>query len=63
MTQYILEIARKRGIKNVVAYLLEDNAAMLHIFKKFGFTVRKEEDSLQVELLLEPVPSLGEGLT
>jgi acetyltransferase len=50
MTSYILEIARRRGIKKVVAFVLEDNAGMLHIFKKFGFSARKEEDMYHVEL-------------
>ena len=56
MTRYILEIARKRGIKKVIAYVLEDNAAMLHIFKKFEFAARREEEMFRVELVLDPVP-------
>ena len=56
MTRYILEIARKRGIKKVIAYVLEDNASMLFLFRKFGFTGRKEEDMFVVELRLDPAP-------
>jgi acetyltransferase len=52
MTRYILEIARARGIRNVYAYVLEDNLAMLHLFKKFNFTCRREEDCWRVELQL-----------
>ena len=56
MTRYILEIARKRGVKKVYAYVLEDNASMLFLFRKFGFTGRKEEDMFVVELRLDPAP-------
>ena len=55
MTRYILEIARVRGIKKVYAYVLEDNTAMLNLFKKFNFTFRREEDMWEAELKLEPV--------
>jgi acetyltransferase len=58
MTRHILEIARKRGIKKVYAYVLEDNADMLRLFEKFKFTSRKEEDLFRVELLLDPVTAL-----
>ena len=57
MTRYILEIARKRGIRKVYAYLLEDNVAMLEIFKNFNFTIQRDEDFWRVELLLEPAPA------
>ncbi len=52
MTRYILEIAKKRGIKKVYAYVLEDNDGMLHIFKKFGFSGHKEGEMYRVELKL-----------
>jgi len=55
MTRYILEIARSRGIKQVYAYLLEDNAKMLDLFLKFGFTARREDDMYRAELLVDPV--------
>ena len=58
MTGYILEIARSRGIKKVVAYVLEDNDAMLRLFEKFRFTRRREEDMFRVELILEPAAVL-----
>jgi acetyltransferase len=56
MTRYILEIARKRGIKKVVAYVLEDNSGMLHLFKKFRFTTRREDEMIRAELALDAVP-------
>lgn len=58
MTHYILEIARDRGLKKVYAYLLANNADMLHLFLKFKFTPRWEEGMYHVELLLDPVPAL-----
>lgn len=58
MSRYILEIARKRGIKKVYAYLLEDNDVMLHIFKKFGFIQKKEEDLYRIELTLDTANAL-----
>jgi acetyltransferase len=59
MTRYILEIARKREIKKVYAYVLDDNAAMLQLFKNFNFTSRREEDCWRVELLLDSVTVSG----
>jgi acetyltransferase len=58
MTSYILEIAGKRGIKKVYAYVLEDNTSMLNLAKKFNFTCRREEDYWRLELQLNPVPAL-----
>jgi acetyltransferase len=52
MTRYILDIARQRGTRKVVAFVLEDNAAMLHLFRKFGFSARKADDMVHVELPL-----------
>ncbi len=59
MTRYLLKIARDRGVKKVYAHVLEDNEIMLHVFKKFGFTLRREEDEMvRVELHLDPVTAL-----
>ncbi|MDD5071335.1 MAG: GNAT family N-acetyltransferase [Patescibacteria group bacterium] len=41
-TDYILEIAGKRKIKNIYAKFLKDNKVMLHIFKKKGFNIFDE---------------------
>jgi acetyltransferase len=53
MTRTILDIARQRGIKKVYAYVLEDNVSMLNLFKKFNFSLRREEDMWRVELRLD----------
>ena len=58
MTSYILEIARARGIKKVYAYVLEDNLAMLKLFKKFNFIFRREEDYWRVEFQLNTITVL-----
>jgi acetyltransferase len=52
-TDYILEIAKKRGINKVYANVLLDNHIMLHMFQKRGFTVVKTEDSYYCELKLK----------
>lgn len=55
MTRYILEIAWDRGIKKVYAYVLEDNTAMLDLFKKFNFSCRWQEECWRVEMLLQEI--------
>jgi len=49
-TDYILDIARKRGIKKVYAHILKDNFIMLHIFKARGFKIIKNQDLYYAEL-------------
>ncbi len=52
-SDYILEIARKRGIRKVYAVFLKDNIAMHNMFKKRGFTIKEhDEDSMYAELEL-----------
>lgn len=51
-TDYILEIAKKRGIKKVYADFLKDNYIMMHMFRERGFTLTKEEDTYHAELEL-----------
>jgi acetyltransferase len=58
MTSYILEIARKRGIKKVYAYVLKDNVAMLNLGEKFNFICRRMEDFWQLELKLNSISAL-----
>jgi len=46
LTDYILDIAKERGIKKVFANVLRNNFIMLHIFRKRGFKiVQNGEDS------------------
>ena len=54
MTDYILEIARERGIRKVYGSVLSNNEGMIRIFKKKGFTFRQEGyDAYYVSLDLE----------
>ena len=51
-SDYILEIARKRGIKKIYANVLRDNNTMLHMFKKRGFKITKNDEECYAELRL-----------
>ncbi|KQC03587.1 MAG: acetyl CoA synthetase subunit alpha [Candidatus Cloacimonas sp. SDB] len=51
-TDYIHNIARKRGIQKITANILANNHIMLHMFKKRGFTLEKQEDSYYAELVI-----------
>lgn len=51
-TDFILDIAKKRGIRKVYANVLKDNQIMLHIFRQRGFTITDEGDSCRCELNL-----------
>ena len=52
LTDYILEIARDKGIKKVYAMTLKQNTDMIHMFRKRGFTLRliPEENAYHAEL-------------
>lgn len=50
MTDYILEIAKERGIKKVYAEVLTDNKIMLHMLKKRGFNLEEQDDTVHCEL-------------
>ena len=53
LTDYILDIARERKIKNVYAEILNDNKIMLEMADKRGFVLKERfEDSVVMELNL-----------
>jgi acetyltransferase len=53
LTDHILEIAKKRGIKKIVASVLPTNESMIHLFLKKGFTIdRKYPDVYEAVLNL-----------
>ncbi len=57
LTDYIIDIARERGLDKIVASVLPANKAMIHIFQRRGFTINKEShDVYEVELPLEEAP-------
>lgn len=49
-TDYILEIAKERGIKTVYADFLRDNYVMKHMFQSHGFKITLDEDLYHAEL-------------
>ncbi|MBN1896501.1 MAG: bifunctional acetate--CoA ligase family protein/GNAT family N-acetyltransferase [Candidatus Aenigmarchaeota archaeon] len=52
-TDYILEIARKRGIKKVYANFMKENHIMRKMFEKRGFKITANDDDCYAELELE----------
>ena len=46
LTDYCLEIARGWGLKRMVAQTTADNARMLALFKKRGYTVEPDDEGL-----------------
>ncbi len=53
MTDYIIEIARKRGTGKIYANLMKNNTIMKNMLKKRGFSVEKaDEDTYYAELVL-----------
>ncbi len=42
LTNHILDIAQKRGIKKIVASVLPNNESMIKLFVKKGFTIDKK---------------------
>lgn len=61
MTDYILDIAREKGIQKIYANVLATNKGMLRLFEKLNFTLRKEDfESYYAELQLgaeQPAPA------
>jgi len=51
--QYLMEIAKKRGFKGFTAWVLTENAPMLHIFKKLGCDVRYRMEGNVYHLAIE----------
>jgi acetyltransferase len=52
LTDYALEIAKKKGIDRVYAKLSPDNMIIAHMFKKRGFEIKKKENFLFAELYI-----------
>jgi hypothetical protein len=44
MADYILEVARDKGIRTIYASVLHNNSLMLQICKNRGFTLELDED-------------------
>jgi acetyltransferase len=52
LTNHILDIAKKRGIKKVVASVLPNNESMIKLFVKKGFTIDKKYPDVYEALLI-----------
>jgi acetyltransferase len=50
LTDYILEIARKKEVKRVVANIMKDNVIMKHILEKRGFKLIDSDNTWQAEV-------------
>ncbi len=54
MTDYILEIARDKGIQKIYASMLATNKRMIYMFEKRGFKISREDfETYRAELELE----------
>ena len=54
ITDYIIEIAAQRGIRNIYATVLRENRVMINMFRQRGFKLRSEEfTTFYAELELE----------
>ena len=50
--RHLAVIARKAGLKVLIADVLPENAAMRKVFGKFGFQARRGKDPQVVHLVL-----------
>jgi acyl-CoA hydrolase/GNAT superfamily N-acetyltransferase len=55
LLQYLIEIAKKRGIKGFKAEILSENMVMLHVIHKCGYPVQSklEEDSYVISIIFD----------
>jgi len=42
MLRYLIDIGKENGIREYFVYVLSDNAVMIHVAKKLGFTLRSQ---------------------
>jgi RimJ/RimL family protein N-acetyltransferase len=52
LMRHLAVIARKAGLKELIAEVLPENAAMRKVFSKFGFQARRSKDPQVVHLVL-----------
>ncbi|MFQ6033544.1 MAG: GNAT family N-acetyltransferase, partial [Candidatus Bipolaricaulia bacterium] len=53
LTDYCIKIARRRGIKRIVAEMLPDNEIIIGMFERRGFIMEREEDVIRGILPLD----------
>ncbi len=54
LADYILEIAKNRGVRKIFAHVLKSNFIMRDMFEKRGFSIRLDEDEYYAEKILNP---------
>jgi acetyltransferase len=52
LTDFVLKLARKRGLKKIFAEMLNENTAMIHILEKRGFKITQREGNCHAELVI-----------
>jgi len=52
-TDYILEIAKEKGLKAIYASVMKSNYIMIHMFRKRGFRMEEKDDMYHAELILQ----------
>ena len=52
LMRHLAVMARKAGLKELIAEVLPENAAMRKVFSKFGFQARRSKDPQVVHLVL-----------
>ena len=53
LMRHLVKIASEAGLKELTAEVLPENAAMLNVFRKFGFKPAARRDPQTVHLVLE----------
>ena len=53
MTDYMLEVARDKGIRSIYASVLLKNLKMIHMLKSRGFSLKPDEDKTTFEAELD----------
>ena len=52
LTRHLVDITRRAGLRELIADVLPENAAMRKVFSKFGFQARRGQDPQVVHLVL-----------
>ncbi len=53
LTDYCIQIAKDRGVKRIIGYILSDNKTMLGMFTRRGFTLERKREVIHGILSLE----------
>jgi acetyltransferase len=53
LTDYVFDIARKKGVRRIYAEIMTENYAMIHILKKRGFDMSQSNETCHAEKILK----------